>query len=147
MANFLNPEITRQVKEVFDQLGQPVQVLYFGKQTDCEYCDDTHHLVEEVIPLSEKLGLSVYDLDKDQAVAAQYKVDKAPALVIAGRDGDQILDYGIRLYGIPAGHEFSTFIHDLVLVSGRASGLSQPTQDLLKGLTSPVHLQVFVTPT
>jgi alkyl hydroperoxide reductase subunit AhpF len=147
MANFLNEEITRQVREVFDQLQGPVQVLFFGKQTGCEYCQDTRQLVEEVIPLSDKLGLSVYDLDEDGAVAHQYKVDKAPALVIVGRDGDQLLDYGIRLYGIPAGNEFSTFIHDLILVSGRESGLSQPTQDLLKSLTSPVHLQVFVTPT
>jgi hypothetical protein len=32
-------------------------------------------------------------------------------------------------------------------VSGRDSGLSQSTRDFLKGLASPVRLQVFVTPT
>jgi alkyl hydroperoxide reductase subunit AhpF len=74
-------------------------------------------------------------------------VDKVPGLVLAGRDGDQILDYGIRYAGIPSGHEFSSLIHDLVLVSGRDSGLREQTRAYLAKLDKPVHLQVFVTPT
>lgn len=68
-------------------------------------------------------------------------------MVIAGRDGDQILDYGIRLAGIPAGHEFSSLVHDMILVSGRDSGLDSRTRAFLAGLEQPVLLQVFVTPT
>jgi glutaredoxin-like protein len=67
--------------------------------------------------------------------------------VIAGVDGDQILDYGVRFAGIPSGHEFSSFIHDLILVSGRDSGLSAKAREYLKALDQPVLLQVFVTPT
>ena len=63
------------------------------------------------------------------------------------RDGDVRTDYGVRFAGIPSGHEFSTLIHDLILVSGRDSGLSPETRAFLKGLEKPVHLQVFVTPT
>jgi glutaredoxin-like protein len=147
MPELLNEDIRSQVGEVFAQLKDPVQVLFFGRETDCEYCDDTRQLIEEVTALSDKLALSVYDLDEHEAVAGQYKVDKAPGIVIAGRDGDQIIDYGIRLSGIPSGHEFSSLIHVLILVSGRDSGLSQPTREMLSRMTQPVHLQVFVTPT
>ena len=146
-TKLLNENIISQVQEVFDQLQQPVEVLFFGQDFGCDYCEDTLQLVQEVVGISDKLGISVYDLDEDSALAEQYKVDKAPGLVIAGRDGDQILDYGIRYAGIPSGHEFSSLIHDLVLVSGRDSGLDQQTRDFLKGLDKPVHLQVFVTPT
>ena len=146
-TKLLNENIISQVQEVFDQLQQPVEVLFFGQDSGCDYCEDTLQLVQEVVGISDKLGISVYDLDEDSALAEQYKVDKAPGLVIAGRDGDQILDYGIRYAGIPSGHEFSSLIHDLVLVSGRDSGLDQQTRDFLKGLDKPVHLQVFVTPT
>lgn len=146
-TKLLNDDIISQVQEVFDQLQQPVEVLFFGQNTGCDYCEDTLQLVQEVVGISDKLGISVYDLDEDSALAEQYKVDKAPGLVIAGRDGDQILDYGIRYAGIPSGHEFSSLIHDLVLVSGRDSGLDKQTRDFLKGLDKPVHLQVFVTPT
>ena len=103
--------------------------------------------MEEVVDLSDELELETYDLDDDAGIAEQYKVDKAPGIVIAGRDGDQILDYGIRYAGIPSGHEFSSLVHDLVLVSGRQSGLNQRTRDFLAKLDKPVHLQVFVTPT
>ena len=148
MANqLLNEDITRQVTEFFQQLQEPVQVLFFGSKTNCDYCDDTQQLIQEVVATSDKLGLSVYDIDQDAALAQQYKVDKTPGMVIAGRDGDQILDYGIRYSGIPSGHEFSSLINTLLLVSNRDSGLNQKTRDFLSKLDKPVHLQVFATPT
>ncbi|MEJ2348674.1 MAG: thioredoxin family protein [Anaerolineales bacterium] len=147
MTDLLNEEVKDQVRQVFEQLQEPIQVLFFGRKTECEYCDDTRQLVEEVVDLSDELELETYDLDDDAGIAEQYKVDKAPGIVIAGRDGDQILDYGIRYAGIPSGHEFSSLVHDLVLVSGRQSGLNQRTRDFLAKLDKPVHLQVFVTPT
>jgi alkyl hydroperoxide reductase subunit AhpF len=146
-TRLLNEAIIDQVREVFDQLKEPVELLFFGQEAGCEYCEDTLQLVQEVVALSDKLGVRVHDLDRDASVAKQYKVDKAPGIVIAGRDGDQILDYGIRYAGIPAGHEFSSLIHDLILVSGRDSGLDAKTRQFLAGLKEPVLLQVFVTPT
>ena len=143
----LNEDISAQVKEVFNQLDQPVQILYFGAQIDCEYCPDTLALAQEVVKLSDKLALSIYDIDEHADIAQQYQVDKTPALVIAGRQGDQIVDFGIRYAGIPAGHEFSSLIHDMLLVSGRDSGLAEETRDFLRSLDQPVLLQVFVTPT
>ena len=147
MEKLLNEDVTTQVQNAFEQLQQPVEVLFFGKKTDCDYCDDTQQLVEELVLLSDKLSLSIYDLEEDAGISGQYKVDKAPGLVLAGRDGDQILDYGVRYAGIPSGHEFSSLVNDLILVSGRDSGLSQETREFLKDLDSPVLLQVFVTPT
>jgi len=143
----LNDNIVGQIREAFGQLQNPVEVLFFGKKTNCDYCDDTQQLVEEVVEISDKLSLSVYDGDDDANLASQYKVDKTPGLVIVGREGDQLQDYGVRLSGIPSGHEFSTLIQDLILVSGRDSGLSPEAREYLKGLDKPVHLQVFVTPT
>lgn len=146
-TKLLNAAIVEQVREVFSQLEEPVMLLFFGQEAGCEYCEDTLQLLQEVVPLSDKLSLQIYDLDKDAAAAQQYKVDKAPGIVIAGREGDQILDYGIRYAGIPAGHEFSSLVHDLMLVSGRDSGLGPQTRQFLAGLLEPVLLQVFVTPT
>ena len=147
MPDLLNAEIKDQVRQVFAQLREPVEVLFFGQKEKCMHCDDTLQLLQEVTSLSDLLSLQVYDLDQDTAVARQYNVDKAPGLVIAGREGDRIEDYGIRYAGIPAGHEFSSLVHDLVLVSGRDSGLDERTRQLLHGLEQPVLLQVFVTPT
>jgi glutaredoxin-like protein len=146
-TKLLNEEIISQVKELFDELNEPVEVLFFGKEGQCQYCEDTLQLVDEVAGISDKIGLRIYDLEQDHEIARQYNVDKAPGMVIAGRDGEQILDYGIRYAGIPSGHEFSSLIHDMVLVSSRDSGLKKETREYLQGLGEPVLLQVFVTPT
>jgi len=147
-AKLLNESITQQVSDLFaNQIQEPVNVLYFGKREDCDYCADTQQLVEEVIDLSDKLDLAIYDLDEDAELASQYSVDKAPSLVILAQEGDELVDYGIRFAGIPAGHEFGSLIQSLILVSGRDSGLSQKTRQALKELQEPVQLLVFITPT
>lgn len=147
VERMLNKQIIEQVRQVFDQLTHPVQVLLFASQSKCDYCAETQQLFQEVTEISPKLGLTVYDLDKDAAIARQYHVSDAPVAVLAGKDGDKLVDFGVRIMGIPAGHEFSSLIHDLLLVSGRDSQLSKPTREFLAGLKEPVHLQVFVTPT
>jgi glutaredoxin-like protein len=144
----LNDGITKQVKDAFEkQMRQPVQAIFFGKQTDCDYCADTRQLVEEVVELSDKIDLKIYDLEKDGEIARQYHLDKAPGLVIASKDGDKIIDYGIRFAGIPAGYEFSSLIQSLIMVSGGDSGLKEKTRQALKDLKQPIHLAVFSTPT
>ena len=144
----LNDAITAQIKKVFDdQLRNPVKVLFFGRQNGCDTCNDTRQLIEEVTAISDKLHFEAYDIEKDAEIARQYNVDKTPGLVLTAFNDGQLTDYGVRFAGIPSGHEFSTLIHDLVLVSGRDSGLSAETRKILKKLDKPVHLQVFVTPT
>lgn len=147
MEALLNTEISNQVKEAFKQLDQEVEVLFFGRQEGCEYCDQTLQLIEEVTNLSGKLFMTVYDVDVNADEAAKFNVDKTPGLVITGREGDQLVDFGVRYAGVPSGHEFSSLIQDIILVSGRDSRLSDQTREFLSNLTEPVSLQVFVTPT
>lgn len=147
MTQLLNDDITRQIQEVFTDLKNPVHLMFFGSQSDCPYCDDTRQLVEEVADISDQLSLAIYDVDADADLAARYNVDKTPGLVIAAREGEQITDFGVRLAGIPSGHEFTSLIQDIILVSNRDSGLNPQTRAILKDLDEPILLQVFVTPT
>jgi glutaredoxin-like protein len=147
VEELLNDDIKNQVKEAFNQLVHPVEVIFFGRQEDCDYCEQTLQLVEEVTALSDQLHLSQYDVDEDAALARQYNVDKTPGLVIASREDGNLVDYGLRFAGVPSGHEFSSLIQDILLVSGRDSKLSQTTREMLADIKEPVSLQVFVTPT
>ena len=147
MEALLNDEIKGQVREAFANLEKTVEVLFFGEQEGCEYCDQTLQLVEEVSALSEQVSLSKYDINEDAEIAKAYNVDKTPGLVIASLEDENLVDYGVRFAGVPAGHEFSSLIQDIILVSGRDSRLSQGTRDMLANLDKPVSLQVFVTPT
>jgi glutaredoxin-like protein len=143
----LNDQVVGQIRDAFSNLKEPVALLFFGSREKCEYCDDTRQLLEELVAIDGKLSLFIYDIDADIAIAHLYRVDKTPGIVIAGRNGDQVTDFGIQYSGIPSGHEFSTLIQDILLVSNRDSGLSAQTREFLKNLQKPLHLQVFVTPT
>lgn len=147
MEKLLNEQVISQVKQAFAQMKEPVQMLLFASRENCDYCTETRQLLEELAAVDEKLGVTVYDLQDNADVAAQFNVDKAPTIVIAAKDGEQIVNYGIQYAGIPSGHEFGVLINDILLVSGRDSGLSEAVRDFLKHLEKPLHLQVFVTPT
>ena len=147
MEKVLNEQITKQIREVFAELTQPVQILFFGSDENCEYCGETKQLLSEISEIDEKVNLSIYDLKKDADTAAQYNVEKVPAIVIASKNGEQIIDLGIQFSGIPSGYEFSTLINDIVIASKQDSGLGAATREYLKNLTQPLLLQVFVTPT
>ena len=147
MSQIIDEKVQVQVRDVLKEMQHPVALILFTSPEACEYCEDTRQLLEEITPLSEKVRLFVYDLREHSALAEQYHVNKAPTIVIAGLEGEEIRDYGVRYAGIPAGHEFTTLINDLVMVASRDSGLSAETRQFLAGLDQPVFLEVFVTPT
>ena len=149
MANMLDDNIKKQIQELFSALKEPVEILFFGSGDPerCTYCGETRQMLTEVSDISDLIHLQVFDIDENAALAQQYKVDGVPGFVLAGRDGEEIIDYGIRYKGVPAGHEFTSLVNDIVFVSQRNSNLSPETRMFLKELKQPVHLQVFVTPT
>ena len=128
-------------KRLADLKGQ-VRLVMFTQELECQYCRETRELLEDVASLSDKISLEVYNFVLDEEEVKRYGVDKIPAIVVEGER-----DYGIRFYGIPAGYEFAALLEDIRMVSSGESGLSQEAKDTLGGLSSPVHIQVFVTPT
>ena len=147
MEKVLNDQIIKQIEEVFADVQEPVQVLLFGTKENCTYCNEAQQLLEEVTALNDKLELSVYDMQENADVAKQFNVTNAPGIVIAAKDNAEVTNLGIQFSGIPSGHEFSTLINDILIVSKRESGLDEKTREFLKNLSEPLHLQVFVTPT
>ena len=144
----LDDQIVEQVRDVFSAMQNDVVIVHFTtKRSDCMYCEETKQLLNEIEPLSDKLHLEVYDIEDDAEKAQAYDVDKTPATIIAAYDNGEITNYGIRYFGIPSGHEFSSLIQDILTVSERDSGLKPETREFLKNLPEKVHMQVFVTPT
>jgi|WetSurSiteA1Bulk_404760.scaffolds.fasta_scaffold02546_3 alkyl hydroperoxide reductase subunit AhpF len=144
----LNEELINQIQDMFDsQLEHPVEILYFSKQDRCDTCEDTHQLLEEVTSLSDKLHLSIHNLEENPELAQQYQVVLAPGLVITGLENDKLLDFGVHFSGIPSGSEFGSLIHAIIMVSKRDSGLKPEIRKELKDLSIPINLKVFVTPT
>ena len=142
----LSEQDQEHLRNEFAGLQQPVKLIVFTQEFECQYCRETRQIAEEVAELSDDITLEVYDFVAEKEIAEQYNIDKIPAtIVMVG--GEAAADYGIRYYGIPSGYEFSSLIQDILMVGGNNAPLAAETEQWLADLTEPVHFQVFVTPT
>lgn len=123
-------------------MASPVKLAHFTQELNLEYGREARQLLQDLIALSDKLSLEVYNFLIDKEKVAEYAVDKVPATVV--RNGK---DYGIRFYGLPAGYEFSSLLDAIISVSRNDSGLKEETREKLRAVAQPLHLEVFVTPT
>jgi glutaredoxin-like protein len=141
--NKLSQEMADKVSLVlFTQ--EPSRLVLPGvlRGQECLYCRETRQLLEEIISLSDKLELVVYDFVADKEKAADYGIDKIPALAVLGAG-----DLGLRFFGIPSGYEYLSLLEAIVDVSRGRTGLGGETKAALRTLTGDVRIQVFVTPT
>jgi len=138
----LSDKDRQQILARLQGMQSAVKLVHFTQELECDFCGETKELLEALAGLSGKISLEVHNLQLARDKAAQYGIDKVPATVIEGAR-----DYGIRLYGLPAGYEFVVLLEDILRVSRGESGLSAESVAKLRSLAAPVHLQVFVTPT
>ncbi len=81
-------------------MKDPVRLVFFTQEIECELCKESRQLVTEVAALMpEKISAEIYDFVKDAEKAKEFNIDKVPAIAIIGTR-----DYGIRYYGIPYGY-------------------------------------------
>lgn len=139
----MDEETAKKVRESLDTMVDPVHVIIFVNDKDCQYCGDTISIVKEVSGLSERLTYEV----KGPEEAKSRGIDKYPALIVMKGTPEQHTYTGVRFFGIPAGYEFTSLLDAIMSVSKGESVLSQEARDELKRLDKDVHLQVFVTPT
>jgi glutaredoxin-like protein len=126
--------------ELAENLVNPVRLIMFTQQLECQLCVQTKQLVTEIAALNDKVQAEVHDFVADAELAKQLGVDKIPAVVLVGQR-----DYGVRLYGLPYGYEFQTLMSALKVVSRGRTDLSEDTKLKLQTVRTPVHIQVFVT--
>ncbi len=136
----LNEPVKKKAAESLAKLAGEVKLVAFTQEMECQFCREATELVRELASLSDRLRVEIHDMVKDTAKAAEYRVDKVPAICIIGDK-----DYGIRYYGVPSGFEFSTLLGVIELVGGRESGLKPETMAKLADSSAPLDMQMFVT--
>jgi glutaredoxin-like protein len=131
-----------EIRERLKDMVLPVKLVHFTQELNLEYGREAKQLLTELLALSDKLSLEVYNFLLDKDKVSEYGIDRVPATAV--RNGK---DYGIRFYGLPAGYEFATLLDAIFSVSHGDSGLKAENKEKLAKVSQPVHLQVFVTPT
>jgi glutaredoxin-like protein len=121
---------------------QAVRVVFFEQSIGCEACAPTRRALERIAADNPDVTLEVLNLVLDKEKAADYGVDRVPAIVITGPDRDRI-----RYYGAPLGNELPTLLEAIRMSASGKTGLSEQSRAQLQALSTPVALQVFFTPT
>ena len=108
---------------------------------ECQTCEPTQQLLEEVSELSPRINLEVVDFYANTEEAKAHGVDKIPAIIISGNGTDNV-----KYFGLPSGSEFAVLLETLIATSQEESFLQDETLEQLGKLKDDVHIQVFVTP-
>jgi glutaredoxin-like protein len=132
----------KKVARSFKQITNPVTIVMFTQEIECQHCEMTRTLLEEVANLSNSITLEVHDFVGDKELAKKYGVDRIPATLLIGEK-----DYGIRFFGVPAGYEFNVLVQDIRDVGKRDPSLSDKVLSELAKIDQPVHLQTIISPT
>lgn len=148
---FLNDQDAAFVrKRLESEMDHAVRLVFFAPAAgglslpgeDAALSEYALQILKEVVALCDRVTLEEHSLASEGEVAEAFGISRVPATAIVGAE-----DYGIRLYGIPAGYEFVTLLDLIVDASKGKAPLSEETVSALRGLTQDAHLQVFVTPT
>ncbi|RPJ84401.1 MAG: hypothetical protein EHM13_04485 [Acidobacteria bacterium] len=130
------------VRDLLSRMVEPVRLLFFSQTLNCETCVPTRQILDELVPLNDKLTVEEINPQIDRDKAAEFGVDRVPAIIVASGDRSRI-----RFYGAPSGYEFMSLLDAIVLQSTGDSGLTQASRALLAAVQEPVDVRVFVTPT
>ena len=119
-----------------------VRLIFFEQSIGCEMCAPTRRVLEQIAADDPDVTLEVLNLVLDREKAAEYGVDRVPAIIIGAAEGERI-----RYYGAPLGNELPTLLQAISMARTCETGLSEQSQAQLKTLSTAVSLQVFFTPT
>jgi alkyl hydroperoxide reductase subunit AhpF len=140
----LAPADQDKLRESFDEMTRAVRLLFFTQTLDCEPCLVTRQILDELPPLSDKISIEEVNFILEKDKAAQYAIDRAPAIVVLGADG---ADSRIRFLGAPAGYAFVSLVQAVLLVGGHGSSITPANLQRLAAVDKPMTMQVFTTPT
>jgi alkyl hydroperoxide reductase subunit AhpF len=137
----------QRLRTAFSEMTRSVRLLFFTQTLGCETCAEARQIVDELPPLSDRITVEEVNFVLDADKVRQYGIERVPAIVLVSHDETGDHDSRIRFAGTPSGYEFSSLVHAVMLVGGRASGLTDAHRQRLASIEEPVTLQVFTTPT
>jgi alkyl hydroperoxide reductase subunit AhpF len=146
--SLLSPADQEKLRESFDEMTASVRVLFFTQALDCEPCEQTRKILDELPPLSDKIAVEEVNFVLEKDRAAQYGIDRVPALALLTQDASgDARDTRIRFLGTPAGYEFVSLVQALMLAGGHDSQLTPANRARIAAVNTPTTIRVFSTPT
>lgn len=134
----LPQEAADQVAEMLKEMKEEVVVTLFTKEED-EASEMVEQLFDEIKVLNDKITVEMHSIESD--LAKDEEIYSAPAFTIKTK-GE--MARGI-FYGVPAGHEINTLLHEIIDASKASILFDDEVFDELEKLDKPTNIKVFVT--
>jgi alkyl hydroperoxide reductase subunit AhpF len=139
----ISDNIRQEVSQFLADMSKPVTMEFYANPAS-PASEPMQQLLNELHQINPKIQVAEHGM-MIPPVPPEAPEDLEGPVTIFTVDGQPT---GIRYLGFPGGQEFGTFLEDIVdLSQDRPVQLNEQTQAWLKGLTTPLHLEVFVTPT
>jgi alkyl hydroperoxide reductase subunit AhpF len=147
-VGLIAPADQQRLRDAFAEMTRPVRLVFFTQTLGCDTCLQTRQILDELPILSDRIAIDEVNLVLDKDKAAQYGVDRVPAIAVVSQDdAGAVHDSRIRFIGTPAGYEFMSLVQAVLLVGGRQSGLTDGNRRKIEAVDRPITMQVFTTPT
>ena len=144
----LSPADQEKLRDSFKEMTANVRLLFFTQTLDCETCLHTRQILDELPLVSDKISIEEVNLVLEKDKAAQYGIDRAPAIAVLAQDpSGESHDSRIRFLGAPSGYEFISLVQAVLLVGGRAPSLTVENLKRVAAVDKPITMKVFTTPT
>ena len=133
---YFDDETWEQMPDFLGQIPEPVRIHIWGD----EHLSSTER---EVVRLSRLLSQKFPEKISYRVFPRRVNYNFYPVIGVMGVDGDESIDYGVRIIGLPLGYQMTSFIAALQVVSFRGQTLEPKTRIRLKGLKTAVNIQIF----
>jgi alkyl hydroperoxide reductase subunit AhpF len=141
--SIFQPEDEERVRELFDALERPVELLVargpedapLPGARDIDFGGETERVVSGLAALSERVTFRVEEEPPG--------FDRYPAIAVLPESEDA----GLRYYGLPWGYELGSLIGAVLEAGRRESSLRPESLERLAALDHDLAIDVFVTPT
>ena len=142
--SLIAPADQQKLRDAFAEMTRAVTLLFFTQTLDCDTC---RQILDELPLLSDRIAIEEVNFVLEKEKAAQYGIDRVPAIAVVYDESGERRDSRIRFLGAPAGYEFVSLVQAVLLAGGRGVNLSEQSLAHLARVDKPVTMQVFTTPT
>ncbi len=137
LNNPFDTETWELLPSLLDNLPNPVRLHMWGDPNMSALEREAQRLGKALAQRFEQIKFAVYP--------RRINYNFYPVLGVLGTDGDELIDYGVRIIGLPAGFQMTSLIAALQQVSFKGASVEPKTRVQLMGLKEEVTLEILTS--
>jgi hypothetical protein len=127
------------IKTSASRLNKPVRLVLFTSDTGCMACPEMTGLSRAIKAHFDKIALETYDLVMDRDKSHQYGIERVPAIVLQGGDGETA-----TFYGLVEDVLLKILLDTIQSLSNTKVWFPEDVRRVLRHLDHDVRIRVFV---